>query len=156
MDREPMGMTMHFRLRHLLIMAVMMTPMACAKETKPKDPKLAALQAELDAAVTTFDMNCKALEMYEHLDTQIALLEDRIKNDMDPQFVTLFEKASAHWREYRKAEADLAYDEYKQGTIRTLMRNGALIRLSKERLAYLQDSDPEGRYKEKTAANVGP
>ena len=140
----------------LLGLALAMAFAGCAKETKPKDPKLAALQAELDAAVTTFDMNCKALEMYEHLDSQITLLEDRIINDMDPQYVALFEKASAHWREYRKAEADLAYDEYKQGTIRTQMRNGTLIRLSKERLAYLQDSDPEGRYKDKTSVNVGP
>lgn len=147
---------MSISVRTLLGLALAMAFAGCAKETKPKDPKLAALQAELDAAVTTFDMNCKALEMYEHLDNQITLLEDRIKNDMDPQFVALFEKASAHWREYRKAEADLAYDEYKQGTIRTLMRNGTLIRLSKERLAYLQDSDPEGRYKEKTSVNVGP
>ena len=147
-------MNINFRL--LLSLVFAMGFAGCTKDPPPKDRKLAALQAELDAAVTTFDMNCKALEMYEHLDTQIALLEDRIKNDMDPQFVTLFEKASAHWREYRKAEADLAYDEYKQGTIRTLMRNGTLIRISKERLAYLQDSDPEGRYKEKTSVNVGP
>lgn len=147
---------MSISVRTLLGLALAMAFAGCAKETKPKDPKLAALQAELDAAVTTFDMNCKALEMYEHLDSQITLLEDRIKNDMDPRFVALFEKASAHWREYRKAEAGLAYDEYKQGTIRTLMRNGTLIRLSKERLAYLQDSDPEGRYKEKTSVNVGP
>ena len=147
-------MNINFRL--LLSLVFAMGFAGCTKDPPPKDRKLAALQAELDAAVTTFDMNCKALEMYEHLDNQITLLEDRIKNDMDSQFVALFEKASAHWREYRKAEADLAYDEYKQGTIRTLMRNGALIRLSKERLAYLQDSDPEGRYKEKTSANVGP
>ena len=147
---------MSISVRTLIGVALAMAFAGCAKETKPKDPKLAALQAELDAAVTTFDMNCKALEMYEHLDNQITLLEDRIINDMGPQFVALFEKASAHWREYRKAEADLAYDEYKQGTIRTQMRNGTLIRLSKERLAYLQDSDPEGRYKDKTSVNVGP
>ena len=147
-------MNINFRL--LLSLVFAMGFAGCAKDPPPKDRKLAALQAELDAAVTTFDINCKALEMYEHLDNQITLLEDRIKNDMDPQFLASFEKTSALWREYRKAEADLAYDEYKQGTIRTLMRNGALIRLSKERLAYLQDSDPEGRYKEKTSVNVWP
>ena len=154
MIREPIGMNPYITLRLLLILAVAYIFTACTKESKPADSKLAALQAELDAAVTTFDMNCKSLEIYEHLDKKVVTLEDRIKKDLDPQFLASFEKSSAFWREYRKAEADLAYDECGRGSIRTLMRDGVLIRLSKERLAYLQDRDPEGRYKEKASANV--
>ena len=147
---------MSISIRTLLGLALAMAFAGCAKDPPTKDSKLAALQAELDAAITTFDMNCKSLEIYQYLDNQIAMLEDRIKTDMDPQFVASFEKISALWHEYTKAEADLAYEKCGRGTIRTLMRNGALIRLSKERLAFLQDSDPEGRYKDKSPAEVGP
>lgn len=140
----------------LIGMALTMALAGCAKDPPPKDSKLAALQAQLDAAVTTFDMNCKSLEIYEYLDVKVVALEDRIKSDLDPQFLASFEKSSALWREYREAEADLAYGECARGTIRTLARNGVLIRLTEERLAHLQGRDPEGRYKEISPANVVP
>lgn len=130
-------------------LAVILTAAGCFMGSKPSTSQLVMLEAELDAAITTVDMNEKSYAIYEHLDHQVVTIEGRIRNDLDPQSLALFGKASALWREYMNAEADLAYEEYKQGTIRTLMRNGVLIRLSKERLAYLQDYDPEGRYKGK-------
>lgn len=138
-----------------VVFAAMLVLGGCAGNSQCSDVKLASLQAELDAAVTTFDMNCKSLQIYEYLDNTVAALEARIKNDLDPQFMASFEKSSALWREYRMAEADLAYDECEGGSIRTLMRNGVLIRLTEERLAHLQDRDPEGRYKGEPTEKMG-
>jgi uncharacterized protein YecT (DUF1311 family) len=59
----------------------------------------------------------------------------------------LFVEASLKWRAYRDAQINSEGDVYRGGSMLSLIRSQAFIRLTNERLAALQKLNPEGKYK---------
>ena len=94
----------------------------CARESPPSDAKLAALRARLNAAQTQADMNELSAEISQHQDRKLAKLEELIRSDLhDAELESALDKAAALWREYREAQAEFAYNLYRDGRMRGLI-----------------------------------
>lgn len=138
MNREPMEMNLHITLRLLLILTVALTYTACTKESKSMDSKLAALQAELDAAQTQAGMNEKSLEISQHLDRKLAKLEDLVRSDLhDAELEGKFNNAAAVWREYRDAQSSIVGELYREGSVQPMICNETFTKLTEGRIAGL-------------------
>jgi uncharacterized protein YecT (DUF1311 family) len=115
--------------------------MGCARKSPPADPVLAGLRAKMDAAITQGDMNTISYEIFQHLDTKLSALEDRIREDLhNEEWENNFDKAASLWREYREAHAAFAANGYEGGSIRPLILNDTKSGLTEERIAGLIDA----------------
>lgn len=113
------------------------------------DKELARLRSALIAARSQTDMNLRSGEVAQYLDRKVTTLEERIKKDLDTEAMSLFVAASEKWRDYRMAQTKAEGDVYRGGSMQPLVHNQVFSRITEERLAALQDWDPEGKYKEK-------
>ena len=121
----------------------------CARESPPPDAKLAALQARLDAAQTQTDMNMISAEIAQHQDRKLAKLEELVRSDLhDAELESALDKAAALWREYREAQAEFAYNLYRDGSMRGLIYNSAFAKLTEDRIQDLQNLRPDPKYSE--------
>lgn len=119
----------------LMALAVILTVSGCSKASKPKDPKMAALEAELDASQTQTEINEKSYKISQHLDQKLAKLEDLVRSDLhDAELEGTFNKAAALWREYREAQSSFVGELYRGGSIQPTIRNGIYAKLTEERI----------------------
>ena len=125
---------------YLMVLASLIL-LGCARETPPKDPVLAGLQAKMDAAIKQGDMNEISYEIFHHLDTKLSALGELVRKDLHyEKQVNDFDKAASLWREYREAHATFAANTYEGGSMRSLILNDTKSRLTEERIADLLDS----------------
>lgn len=111
------------------------------------DYPLAKLRAALDSADTQTDMNLRSYDIGQHLDDKLTKLEERIRGDLVPDSLNLFNKAAATWREYRSAQVSFEGDMYKGGSIQPLIHNSVFSRITEERLDALSNLGQEEKYK---------
>lgn len=111
------------------------------------DQELSRKEAALNAALTQADINLRSGEIAEYLDRKLVRLEERIRKDLDKEALALFDQASLRWRAYRKVQIRSEGDVYRGGSMLPLIVSQAFIRLTNERLAALQNLNPEGKYK---------
>lgn len=110
------------------------------------DYQLAKLRAALDSANTQTDMNRRSYDISQHLDGRLAKLEERIRADLEPDSLTLFNKTAATWREYRAAQVGFEGDMYRGGSIQPLIHNSTFTRITQERLDALSNLGQEEKY----------
>ena len=113
------------------------------------DKELVRLRSALNEARSQTDMNLRSKELADYLDRKVTTLEERIKKDLDREALALFVTAAEKWRDYRMAQTKAEGDVYRGGSMQPLVHNLVFSRITEERLAALQDWDPEGSYKEK-------
>ncbi len=113
------------------------------------DQELARLRSALTAGQSQTDLNLRSGELAQYLDRKVTTLEERIKQDLDRETLALFVAAAGKWRDYRTAQTQAEGNVYRGGSIQPLVHNQVFSRITEERLAALQNWNPEGRYQEK-------
>ena len=115
--------------------------------SKTPDPEQTRLEAALDAAEATPEIAAASYELYEYLDQKLQRLQEDIRKDLqgpeNEQILKRFDQSAAQWQAYRETFANMMWEYYRGGTIRSWMHNGTLINLTEQRISHLRGMSPE-------------
>lgn len=105
--------------------------------------ELKRLQAALRAAPTQTDLNLTSKALADYWSVELIKVEGKLRKTLAPEALSLFQKATDAWREYRSIQTDFEGDEYRGGSIQPLIRNKVFAALTERRVR-----DPEQLCKE--------
>ena len=121
---------------HLLIFVLFITSIH-AGETL--EAELARLQHTRASATTQTDMNIASYEVAQCWDRILKKEEAAVLVKFDAEGLKLFISAQKAWRDFRDAEIALRGDQYRGGSISSLIVNGKFSELTEQRVKEIRE-----------------